>query len=146
MLELIKNVLDEKNINYYMNLISLITIIIAAIWALFQYHKNMIIRKKEKASEILKEYYTNILENISIIMRVILMSPLCKYILDEDIKKFNIEEIEQIYGNEAIYNYNNEKNKIAKQLDLLYHLIVYYDNVPYNYEKFEEYRKDIFNK
>ncbi len=117
-------------------------------WAIFQYKKNLQIKKQEKASNIAKEFSNNIVEDLSIVNEVIQKSFLSQYIpndkIDERLKYFNVIEIRELYNNDDIVTvYKNLIKVKSKVLDNIYHLILYKMNNDMNENEFIEYMKDV---
>ena len=116
-------------------------------WAIYQYKKNLQIKKQEKASNIAKEFSNSIVEDLSIVNEVIQHSYLSKYIpndkIDEKLKYFNVTEIRELYKSDSIVTrYEDFKEIKYKMIDNIYHLILYRMNNDMTAEEFEKYLKD----
>ncbi len=131
--------------------ITIITIPITAIWALYQYKKSVKNRQQERASNIAKEFAENLVEKLSIIEKAYINSDFSKFMLAKEesvnkIKYFNRDEIRNIFQKDSYPDdYIKYRKANKKQLDDIYHLVLYcknseYDNSP---NKFDDIKKRI---
>lgn len=128
--------------------ISTIAIPLTAIWAMYQYKKNLQIRKQEKASNIAKEFSKGIVEDLSIVNEVIQNSFLSRYIpgddIDENLKYFNVIEIRELYKKDDIVTEYKQLTRVKmKLINNIYHLILYKINNNMDETEFAEYIKDV---
>lgn len=127
--------------------ISTIAIPLTAIWAMYQYKRNLKIRKQEKSSNIAQEFSRGIVEDLSITNEVIQKSFMSKYIpgdnIDENLKYFNVIEIRELYkSDDIVTKYKSLVKDKSKEIDNIYHLILYKINNDMSEDEFTELLKD----
>lgn len=109
--------------------ISMIAIPITAIWAMYQYKKNIKIRQQEKATDIAKEFSKTIVDELDILNNVYLAAewtfPKEEKMVNK-IRYFNTNEIRLIFEDDNFPTlYKQLRNKSKKMLNYLYHLELY---------------------
>lgn len=110
--------------------ITLIGLPYTAGWAIYQFRKNNIAKKQEKAVEIEKDFSQNIINKCGIINAVFKQSSLNSLLkFDEknydDFKFFNVDELRSIYNDDDFPTiYNEMRQKYAQELDDIYHYIL----------------------
>ena len=105
-----------------------IGLIITAIWSMYQYHKNILRKQQEKASEIAKQFSNDLLLKCELVNRVYILPPIGKILgLNQKnyelFKNFNIEEVRKIYND---YNFpiNYEKIESSINFDDIYYTLL----------------------
>ena len=105
-----------------------IGLIITAIWSMYQYHKNILRKQQEKASEIAKQFSNDLLLKCDIVNTVYKLSPIGTLLELQQknyslFKNFNIEEIRKIYND---YNFPLKYKKLEDSInfdDIYYSLL-----------------------
>lgn len=128
--------------------ISLITFVYTAGWAIFQYKKNIKIKKQEKASSIAKEFSKDIVDGLSILLEAMKSTRFGLYVPQKEIatllRDFDVNEARKLYNSDDIISeYKNFIKNNINELDNAYHLIIYSQFYPLNNKKIENYIKDI---
>lgn len=88
-----------------------LALIVTAIWSIYQYHKTVLRKQQEKASEIAKQFSDNLLLKCEIINTIYKHSPLKDILGLDDLRydlfsNFNLRELQKIYNKpnfESIY-------------------------------------------
>lgn len=91
--------------------ITTLGLIITAIWSMYQYHKNVLRKQQEKASEIAKQFSDSLLTKCEIVNQIYKHSPLKNILGLDNVKydlfsNFNLRELQKIYNKqdfESIY-------------------------------------------
>lgn len=115
----------------WLTALSIIGLIIGAIWAIYQFDKNVNRKQQEKASEIAKDFANNFVERFSIISEVLLKNEeirtMLSKITNENLKSFtNIEILDMVNDKNCFNKYsqiiNSKKTQIRyeKLLNKLY--------------------------
>lgn len=88
--------------------LSIIGLIIGAIWAIYQFDKNVNRKQQEKASEIAQDFANNFIERFSIISKVLLknneMRKMLSKIANGELKSFTRIEILDAVGDKNCFN------------------------------------------
>lgn len=122
--------------------ITIITIPFTAGWAIFQFRKNSLAKKQEKAVQIGREFSQNLINKCGIINEVYKGSSLNTFFKFteksyEDFHFFNVDELRKIYKND---NFPTEflmaRENALTELDEIYHEILLKKVNPYNNKKF----------
>lgn len=98
--------------------LSILGIICAAIWALYEYDKSRISNKQEKATDVAKTFSDGLLQKCSIVMAVYQNSNLYALIKDNDtlnspFKHFSTDELREISNNDDFPSiYKKERDSI----------------------------------
>lgn len=120
--------------------ITIITIPITAIWAIFQYKKNIRLKQQEKASEIAKMFSDRLLRKCSILWAVVEISEL-KNLLNlreinmNNLKRFDMEEISSLYANDNDFW---EKYKMIRDSSRIQSMYLYILESRISQKKFKE--------
>ena len=137
------------NIQNWGEWISLITIVYTAGWAIFQYKKSDITKKRDNAGKIVNEFSETIVDDFSVLNLVIQNTVIQEYVPNEELinknklKYFTVDEVRYIFRNDKIVD--EYKQKILKErnkLDDIYHIILYMRKHDYGANLIEEYKKD----
>lgn len=107
--------------------ISMIALLITAIWAIYQFDKSTSRKQQEKGSEIAKEFADDFIEKFAIISNVLLknkeIKKMVSKISNSKISSFTTMEIENIVGDKACFNKYNQiihsKRTQARYTELL---------------------------
>lgn len=117
--------------------ITIITIPFTGGWAIYQFKKNSLARKQEKAVQIGKEFSKNLINKCGIINAVYKNSSLNSLLKFteknyNDFKFFNVDELRRIYGNDNFpTEYQNKHKEANAELDKIYHKILLQNATPY---------------
>lgn len=127
-------------IENWLQWITIVTIPYTAIWAIFQYKKNLASKKQEKSAQIAKEFAKTLVNDLDVLEKVYTKSSLVNFFpfQEEKIDKFkyfNVTEIRNIYDDKYVSAFRNAKSKYKVQLDNLYHLELYKNNMSYSQNK-----------
>ncbi len=129
------NALKEQNVlifgitlENWFSYLSMIALIIAAVWAIYQFDKSNTLKQQERASEIAKSFSDKLTIKCSIICEVIKGSELYSLLeLDskryDDFKIFNTNEIRNIYVDDNIIEKYKKKRK-ESNLDMIYYRLL----------------------
>ena len=115
----------------WLTALSIISLIIGAIWAIYQFDKSVNRKQQEKASEIAQNFANNFIERFSIISRVLLknneMRKMLSKITNEELKSFTRMEILDIVDDKNCFNKYSKivsskktQNIYASELNKLY--------------------------
>ncbi len=132
--------------------VSLITIPYTAGWAIFQYRKSVMTKKRDKAGEIAKEFSNSIVDDLGIVNAVIQKSIISNYVPKEELinqkklKYFTVDEARFLFNKDSIIDeYKEIMDKSKEQIDKIFHLILYDRNVPYSKRLLKKYTDSIKN-
>ncbi len=117
--------LFDISISNWLNWITLITIPVTAVWAIYQYKKSIKIRQQERAAEIAKLFSDELLDKCTIIWEIIEISDLNDILkLREtdmnNLERFDLEEILTLYKNEEDFLEKYESTKSGKHVQSCY--------------------------
>lgn len=135
-----------RSISNWAQWISFITILYTAFWAIYQYKKSVSTKKRDKAGEIAKEFSNSIVDDLGMINLVIHNSILKKYIPTEELinanklKYFSVGEARELFKKDSIIDtYKKDLKDHIKDIDDIYHLVLYQRCVPYSTDLLKKY-------
>lgn len=98
------------SLNNFLTLLTLIGMIVGAIWALMQYDKNTKVRQQEKAAEIAKDFADNLMERLALISNVLMPNQEIKKMLNKIAKSKKLNQ----FTTREICNILNDKQCFKK--------------------------------
>lgn len=108
--------------------ITMIGAVLASLWAMYQYSKNLAFKQQEKASEIAKSFADSLTQKCTIICTVIEKSSLNNILNFKNIdcfsfSQFNTNEIRNIYNDDNFISKYKEERKMANLNTIYYNLL-----------------------